>query len=75
MRRDKDCARADLQGDFQQIAAVKPQNRPAVGMQIPNLLQPVRERVGRFKIRQQNHIVDLSRFPVLFVDGADLRAQ
>ena len=40
-------------------------------MQIANCLQPVRQRFGLFKPRQQNNMVHLARLSVFLINGAD----
>ena len=64
--------RAAVQRDFQQVAAIQPQNGPPVGMEIADGLQPVGEGFGGFQPRQEDDMMHLARFSTAFIDGADL---
>ena len=46
---DKDSVGAGLQGNFEQVAAVQPQNRPAVRVEVADQLQPFRQRFCRLQ--------------------------
>ena len=72
MGRDEDGLRTAVQRDFQQVAAIQPQNGPPVGMEIADGLQPVGEGFGGFQPRQEDDMMHLARFSAAFIDGADL---
>ena len=67
--------RAGLQGDLQQVAAVQPQYRPAVGMDIPNGLQLFGKRFRSIQTGEKDDIVNLAGPAVFLVDGANLPRQ
>ena len=71
MGRDKDSRRTDLQRDFQQVAAVQPQNRPSVRMQVAHLLQTAGQRLRFLQARKENDVVHLAHLIVLFIYAAD----
>lgn len=72
VRRDEDGFRAGLQGNFKQVAAVQPEDRPPVRMDVADCFKPVGKLLRRFKPRQQNQAVGLAGPAVFLVDGADL---
>ena len=51
MRGNKDGFRACVEDDLDQVAAVQPQNGPAVGMDIADDFQPAGELLGRLQGR------------------------
>ena len=64
--------RAQIQDNFQQIMTVQPQDRPPVGMDIPDLLQLYGNPLCIFQPRKDDKAVHLPHFTVFLVDGADL---
>ena len=72
MRRDIDRRRTELQYDLQKIMAVQPKDRPAVGMDIPDLLQLRGNPLGILQPREEDEAVHLADFAVLLVDRTDL---
>ena len=72
MRRHIDGARTQFKDDLQQIPAVQPQDRPAVRMDISDLLQSGRDLLRILQPRQEDKAVDLAGFPVFLIDRADL---
>ena len=71
VRGNKDGLRACVEDDLNQVAAVQPQNGPAVGMDIADDFQPAGELLGRLQGGQQNQVVHLTGFAVPFIDGTD----
>ena len=68
---DKHCLWAGVQSDFQQVTAVQTQDWPSVRVDVADRLQLLGKPFGSLEPRQQEQIVHLTRFAVLFVDGAD----
>ena len=68
---DKNRPGAAIQRDFQQRAAVQPQDGAAVAVQIANGLQPPGQGLRFLQAGQQNHMVYLAGFAILLIDGAD----
>ena len=75
VRRNEQHLRAHLQTDLEQVAAVQPQNRPAVRLYVADRRQPPVQPFGRLEVRQNDHIVHLARLVVLLVDRTDLHRQ
>ena len=72
MGRDKDRLGAEFQHDLQQVAAVQPQDRPSIRMDISDGLQLPGYHLRLLKVRKQNQAVYLPHSSVLFIDGTDL---
>ena len=64
-----------LQHDLQQVTRVQPQNRPAVGPDVADPLQPGLQPLHRLKRRRKDDVVDLARLIAALVDVADLAAE
>ena len=62
---------ADIQGDFQQIPGVQPQDGPAVGMKVAHLLQPQGQGLRLLKAGEKNQAVHLAHPTVPFINRAD----
>ena len=71
---DEHGARAGVQRDLQQIAAIEAQNRPAIRMDVANGLQPLRKRLRACEIRQKDHAMHFAGFAILLINGADFPA-
>ena len=67
--------RARLQGDFQEMAGIQPQDRSAIGFQVTDFGQAVNQPVDGLKIRAVNQVMDFARFVALFVNRRDLDRQ
>ena len=72
VRRHKDRPWTDLQGDLQQVPAVQSQDRPAVGMDVPNGLQLLCQQIRLLQSREQDHVMHLPHFSIFLIDRADL---
>ena len=72
MRWNVDGFRTDFQGNLQKVPTVQAQNRPAIGVDVPNGFQFPGEQFCGLKAGQQNHAVHLAHFSILFIDGTDL---
>ena len=75
MRRNQKRVRMRLQHDFQQITAVKPEDRTAVRLDVSNLGKLRRKTRCSREAGHENDIVNLSGLVVLFIDAADLNRQ
>lgn len=71
MGRDKDRIGGRLKGDPEEVFAVKTKDRSAVGMEVADGFQTAGEALGIGERGQQDQVVDLTDFAVLFIDGAD----
>jgi len=72
MSGDKHGAGTGFQCDFEQIPAVQAQDGTAVGMQVPDLLQPLGKAFRLLESGKQEQVVYLADPAVLFVNRADL---
>ena len=72
MRRDIDCLRTQFQQDLQQVMTVQPQDRAAVRMDIPDLLQFRRYLLRVLKPGEQDQAVDLAHFSIFLINRTDL---
>ena len=59
---------AGIQGDLQKIAAVKAQDRTAVGVDIADGLKPGGQGVRRVQGRQDDYVMYLADPAVFFID-------
>ena len=73
--RDKVAARVSLQRNLQQITRIEPQDRPAIGADIADALQPGLKEIERRKAGEKAEIVHLAYLIMALVDVADLAAQ
>lgn len=63
-----------FQYDVKQVLCVQTQNRPAVGMDVSDLVQPGVKPGGGFQVRQKYQVVGFPRFTRFFINVADFRA-
>ena len=72
MGRDEADIRRRLQHDFQQIARIEPQDRPAVRSDVADLRQVPLDALHGREVRRAHHVVHLAHLAVVFVDATDL---
>ena len=72
---DKVAARVGLQRNLQQITRIQPQDRPAIGANVANALQPGLKEIKRRKAGEKAEIVHFAHLVMALVDVADLAAQ
>ena len=71
MCRNENCTRADVQRDFEQIAAVQSENRSPIRMEVPDCFQTFRQDFSLLQTGQQNQVMHLAHPAVLLVNGTD----
>jgi hypothetical protein len=68
VRRNKESLGTGLQGDFEQYLAVKPENGPAVGMDIADCLEFFAQALRGIEIGKNDDVMDFAGLAVFFVN-------
>ena len=65
----------DVEDDLEQVARIEAQNRAAVGADVADFFQRSLDFCHGVEVRREDHVMDLARLAVLFIDAADFAAQ